>query len=299
MGRWLMRHAADYDGLHLHVPFTYPVYAAVNAARTARRPFVISAHGSLDPWSLRHKRWKKLPYLMLIERSQLARARAIHVTSTFEQRGLEKLGIPCDAIRYIPLAVTVPTALSRRMTRANGLRLLFMSRLHPVKDVRTLLLAVASLKDPGLRLTVAGEGDPRHTSELHALVRALGLDTAVEFTGHLREPEKSAMWETHDLFVLPSLHENFSLSTVEAMATGMPVIVSDQVGVADRVVAANAGRVVPGADPQALARAIRELSDSNMRYEAGANARRLVEREFSTAVLSDAYADFAVELTQK
>ena len=295
---WLARHATDYDGLHLHVPFTFPLCCAVHAARSAGVPYAITPHGVLDPWSLAHKRWKKIPYLALTERGHLAGARLIHVTSALEAQGLSALGIT-GAVRRIPLAMTLPSVAPSRAARQQDLRLLFLSRLHPVKNLETLLHAVAQLNRPDIRLTIAGEGEPRYTATLRALTRELGLATVVNFTGHLDDAAKQQAWQTHDVFVLPSLHENFSLSTIEAMATGMPAIVTDQVGVADRIAAAGAGRVVPCKNPGALAAAITDMLDEATRRRAGEQARLLVEREFSTSVLRTAYAEFAADLSGK
>ena len=295
---WLARHAADYDGLHLHVPFTHPLRCGVRAARRAGVPYAITPHGVLDTWSLAHKRWKKRPYLDLVERPHLAGARLLHVTSGFEAQGLRALGIT-DLIRCIPLAVTLPVDTPERTAPAQGLRLLFLSRLHPVKDLRTLLRALAYLERPDIRLTIAGEGERKHTSELITLARELGVTGAISFTGHLHDAAKRQAWQAHDVFVLPSLHENFSLSTIEAMATGMPAIVTDQVGVAGRIAATGAGRVVRCADPRALAAAIAEMLDAATRRHAGEQARLLVEHEFSTTVVQAAYAGFAADLTGK
>jgi glycosyltransferase involved in cell wall biosynthesis len=295
MHDWLKRCVSGFNGVHLHVPFTYPMHCAVRVARHTGVPYAITPHGVLDPWSLAHKRWKKAPYLALIERAHLTGARLIHVTSTLEAQGLRQLGM-VDKVRRIPLAATVPLLMARNAGPRPGLHLLFLSRLHPIKDLRTLLYACARLNRPEIRLTVAGEGDPRYTASLRETVRELGLSAAVEFTGHLDDPAKQQAWQAHDVFVLPSLHENFSLATIEAMAAGMPVIVTDQVGVADRIAATGAGRVVPCGDPDALAAAIVEMLDGSVRGRAGEQARQLVEREFSSDVLRASYAEFAAEL---
>ncbi|MSQ99498.1 MAG: glycosyltransferase, partial [Xanthomonadales bacterium] len=168
-------------------------------------PYAITPHGVLDPWSLAHKRWKKTPYLALAERAHLAGARLIHVTSALEAQGLRALGVT-DNVRRIPLAVTLPSDAPQRSMQQQGLRLLFLSRLHPVKDLETLLRAVAQLKRPEIRLTIAGEGEPRYATTLHALVRDLGLVAVVDFAGHLDDAAKRHAWHAHDVFVLPSLH---------------------------------------------------------------------------------------------
>jgi glycosyltransferase involved in cell wall biosynthesis len=250
-----------------------------------------------DPWSLAHKRWKKLPYLALFERGHLADARLVHVTSPLEARGVRELGIAVP-VRCIPLAVTMPEEGPPRRERSD-FRMLYLSRLHPVKDVTTLLRAFAQLGRSDMRLTIAGEGDAGYVNRLHALAQDLHINAMVDFAGHLGAVQKQNAWRDHDLFVLPSLHENFSLATIEALATGMPAIVTDQVGVADRIAAVGAGRVVPCGNVGALASALTEMRDDAARRHAAVQARLLVEREFSTGVLRAAYAGLATEIVHR
>jgi len=294
LGVWLTRHARDYHALHLHVPFTHPFLCAARAAQRAGIPYAVSPHGMLDPWSLRHKAWKKTPYLALIEGANLARARLIHVTSVMEADGLRAHGY-AERVRVVPLGVALPSEMTRLASAQ--LRLLYLSRLHPVKGLPTLLHAVAQVSGLDVRLTIAGEGDPRYAESLRAMVSKLGLTNKVDFAGHLDDDAKCAAWRAHDVFVLPSLHENFSLSTVEAMASGMPAIVSDQIGVAGRIRATGAGAVVPCQDPQALALAIYRMRDHTARQHMGAQARRLVEQEYATRVVGKRYAELAQELS--
>ena len=79
--RWLFSRAVDYDVLHIHAPFSYPTLAACAAARHAKVPYVYRTMGTLDPWSLRHRAWKKWPYYQALEKPNLRAASAIHVTS--------------------------------------------------------------------------------------------------------------------------------------------------------------------------------------------------------------------------
>jgi len=95
-----------------------------------------------------------------------------------------------------------------------------------------------------------------------------------------------------DLFVLPSLAEGISNTLLEAMSSGLPVVATDVGGNPELVDDGRTGRLVPPADPQALAAAIREyVMDPEMAKRQGAAARRLAEQHFGLDVMVKSYMD--------
>lgn len=281
--QWLYKHVPDYDLVHVHALFAYPTLPACAAARHFGKPYVITPHGVLDPWCLSHKWWKKLPYYYGLERRNLRAASAVHVTSSFEADGLAKLGFK-DKTYVIPLSVEMSDRQERGRLEGRPLSLLFLSRLDPIKGLPTLLQAVALLRHrsaTAFTLIIAGQGTKEYFSELQALVRSLKISEYVRFAGFLQGEAKARALGEADVFILPSYHENFSLAAAEAMAAGLPVIVSDQVGIAREISEAAAGIVVPADSPLALADAIEKFGSAQARRVAGENGRRLVEQKFS------------------
>ncbi len=285
MRRWLYRHAAAYDLVHVHGLFAYPTLPACAAARKFGKPYVITPHGVLDSWCLKQKWWKKRPYYSMFERYNLRHASAVHVTSLLEAEGLAGLGFATKT-KLIPLSVSIPRMQTKVAGRESVCSLLFLSRLDPIKGLPVLLQAIALVRARSgkeIVLTIAGHGSDRYVSELHALVRDLNIAESVRFVGFLEGQDKLDALGGADVFVLPSYHENFSLAAAEALAAGLPVILSDQVGIAQEVHDAAAGLVVPADAPEALADAILKLADPEARRIAGANARKLAEDRFSQA----------------
>lgn len=280
---WLYRHVRDYDLVHVHGLFAYTTLPACAAARHFGKPYVITPHGMLDPWCLSHKWWKKLPYYYLLERRNLRHASAVHVTSSFEAVGMANLGFDAKT-HVIPLTVEAPDRQERTYQDEHPLSLLFFSRLVPIKGLPSLLQALALLRTRSgmaVVLKIAGQGSSEYLSELQAMVKSLKISENVEFVGFLQGEAKSQVFADADVFVLPSYHENFSLSTAEAMAAGLPVIVSDQVGIAREISKAAAGIVVPIDSPVALADAIEKFGSAQTRRTAGENGRQLVKQQFS------------------
>lgn len=281
--QWLYQHVPDYDLIHVHGLFAYTTLPACAAARRFGKPYIITPHGVLDPWCLSHKWWKKLPYYYGLERRNLRYASAVHVTSSFEADGLARLGFVAKT-HVIPLSVEMPDRQEHDCREGRPLSLLFLSRLDPIKGLPMLLRALALLRDRAgsdVVLIIAGQGTDEYLSELQALVKSLKISENVKFIGFLQGEAKAQVLAEADVFVLPSYHENFSLAAAEAMAAGLPVIVSDQVGIAREISEAAAGIVVPTDSPVALADAIEKFGSAQARRVAGENGRRLAEQKFS------------------
>jgi len=105
--------------------------------------------------------------------------------------------------------------------------LLFLSRLHPKKNLPALITAWAQLP-PGLfprwRLVIAGPDERGHRAELTHQIEALGPDQRIHLQGPVPDEDKSALYAASDLFILPSNSENFGIVVAEALAHGRPVI---------------------------------------------------------------------------
>ena len=282
LAQWLYRHAKDYDVIHIHALFSYPTLPACRSAQLAGVPYVIRPLGTLSPRSLAHKPWRKVFYYHLFEKRNLVHAVAIHATSRLEAESLECLGLGRE-IHVIPLGVDLVISPSPPKRPNSPLRILFLSRLHPMKGLPLLFQALALLRREGLRpfLTVAGEGDAAYPRKLKQAMETLGLESQIEFIGFVQGEDKTRVLADADIFVLPSHQENFGVAAAEAMAAGLPVIVSDQVGIAPDIQEYGAGLVVQcGAD--SIKEGLKKLmGDPVLRSEMGRQGQRLVRERFS------------------
>lgn len=136
-------------------------------------------------------------------------------------------------------------------------RVITVANLRPEKSHETLVAAAAILAGscPELRVQVVGDGSRR--GELEALARARGVAGVMEFLGH--RDDVPALLAEADIFVLPSRSEAFPNGAIEAMASGLPVIASAVGGLRDLIDHGRTGLLVPPADPEALADAVRSL----------------------------------------
>lgn len=158
-----------------------------------------------------------------------------------------------------------------------------VGRMQAVKNHLGLVRAFARLRSGGdeaaqrLRLVIVGDGPAR--PQVEALVDELGLREVVWLTGE--RSDVPALMQGMDVFVLPSLAEGISNTVLEAMASGLPVIASDVGGNPELVDAGVTGFLVPPADTEAWADAMRRLATGDTAARMGQAARLRVEQEFS------------------
>jgi glycosyltransferase involved in cell wall biosynthesis len=213
------------DVIHDHGLWLLPNLQAGWSAAAAGKPFVVSPRGMLSPAALAFSPARKRVFWKLLQGPVMRRASCIHATSGQEYAELRAFGLR-QPIAVIPNGIDMPEPVPDALERTARERIvLSLGRLHPKKGLEMLLQAWAKVEPayPGWRLSLIGPGEKRYADELRAMSRGLGLG-GVSFG---RAVYGAAKWDAYrmaDLFVLPSLNENFGLTVAEALAAGMPVI---------------------------------------------------------------------------
>lgn len=245
--KWLIENINAYDALHIHSIFSYCSTTSMLIARLKGIPYIVRTIGQLNTWSLSQSRLRKLLMLSIIERKNLERAYAIHVTSRAEMKDLNMIFHP-KRILCLELGVEFSSQdLSLEKINCEDLRFVFLSRIHPKKQLDKLLQAFTILnkrrKIKRWHLFIAGDGEKNYIESLKKFADDNNINDRVEWLGHLDEEKKIKLLRSCDWYVLPSKSENFGLSVVEALAAGLPVIVSQEVGISDVIKENNAGLV--------------------------------------------------------
>jgi glycosyltransferase involved in cell wall biosynthesis len=206
--------------------------------------------------------------------SYLKHAACLVATSEMEQQELVEDGVPAEkvVIRYNGVdrdasATQPPQGTFRAQHRisADEPLVVFLSRLIPRKGADILIDAFASVCPEKGHLVIAGpEGDAAYVAGLRKRAVDRGVASRVLFTGPLYDAAKAAVLKDATVFALPSRYENFANVAAEAMAYGVPVIVSDACGIRS-LVENRAGLVVaPEAEP--LTQALREMLTNRALY---------------------------------
>jgi glycosyltransferase involved in cell wall biosynthesis len=303
LARWVTSHVRRFDVVHIHGVFSHACLVAGRACRRGRVPYVVRPLGSLDPWSLRQKRWRKRLLWQLGVRRMIDGAAVIHYT-TAEERRLAERALAGRRGVVIPLGVddevfwgdVEPGRFRRRYpSLGEAPYVLVLSRLHPKKGLESLVQAFLALGSDERfrrwRLVVAGNGEPAYAARLQDLVEALRGADRVLFAGWVDGPDRVAAYRDAALAVLPSLQENFALSAAEAMASGLPVIVSERVNLAEDIWRARAGWVT-GLGPAALQSVLRTaMGDDEERKARGEAGRALASARFTWPVVARQLGD--------
>jgi glycosyltransferase involved in cell wall biosynthesis len=277
------------DLVHLHGLWNLPTSAAALLARKSKLPFVITPHGMLDRWSLRHHPTRKKLYAAVLERRNLDTAAAIHFFNPEERDEARDFGIRAPTF-LLPNGVDLEQfdglpgreALSRQYPdTAHRKLILFLGRLHPKKGLPLLIDAMARLTAHrrDVQLIVAGPDEAGHRAQLEALIRHHRLEEHVLFTGPVVGEQKRLLLGSADLFVLPSHQEGDSVAVKEALAAGLPAVITSPCHFR-QVSEAAAGIVVQPVVDEIYGALERLCSDDALRRHMASNARPLIERHF-------------------
>lgn len=222
------------------------------------------------------ERYRGHPTPAMVERTleEYALADRIRVASTFSRRSMVERGVPAEKVEIVAYPCDVrrfhPPAAPRAAT--GPLRLCYVATLAFAKGYQYLLRAARLVGPSRVHVELVGGTDSRGSRRYFERER-VGLDVRQGPVADLNEAYHRA-----ELLVLPSLHDGYGFVVAEAMATGLPVIVTDACGAADLVRHGETGWIVPAGDERALAAAIEHaLANRAGLAPMGEAARRLIQ----------------------
>jgi glycosyltransferase involved in cell wall biosynthesis len=239
---------------------------------------------------VRH-RTRKWLYERAFEWRNLNQAAALHFTTTEERALTQPLGLKAPGV-VIPLGLHLqeysgaerPGAFRRAYPGTQGKKIiLFLGRLNFKKGLDLLAQAFGPIgrQRDDVHLVLAGPDNEGYANQVREQLQTEGLVAQCTFTGMLLGDKKLAAFRDADVFVLPSYTENFGIAVVEAMACGLPVVISDKVNIWQDVKKARAGYVVE-CDAQAVGAALSAILDDPEQGKAmGQRGRRLVAERFT------------------
>jgi glycosyltransferase involved in cell wall biosynthesis len=259
--RQLRKTVGGFDLVHLHSIFLWPTFVAARAAKRVGVPYLMSPRGMLVGDVIRRKsRFVKSAWIQLVERRSLAEAAGLHVTAEIEGDEAKAMGLKLPEVFCVPNGVSWPSiheALAlgpfSDIPRPYAL---FLSRVNRKKGLDRLIRAWKWV--PQLALIIAGNDDENYLPEMKALAQSEGVADRLRFVGAVSDDHKWALYESAEMFVLPSYSENFGNVVAEAMAMACPVVVTPEVGLAKLVHEVGAGVITSG-EPRVLAQAIGQL----------------------------------------
>jgi glycosyltransferase involved in cell wall biosynthesis len=187
----------------------------------------------LDSWALQQKRLKKALYAALVETRTLRQAACLRALTVNEVDDYRRLGLS-NPIAIVPNGIGLPAGVNANLfwqtyPQLVGKRVvLFLGRLHQKKGLHLLVQAWAKLKRQAddAHLVIAGPDSDNMRVSLEQLTTELKLRSSITFAGMLIGERKWSALAAAKLFVLPSYSEGFSMAVLEALAMGIPVVVT-------------------------------------------------------------------------
>jgi glycosyltransferase involved in cell wall biosynthesis len=180
----------------------------------------------LNPSALKFSGIKKQVFWRLLQGPVIRRAACLHATSDQEYQEIRNFGLR-NPIAVIPHGIELPEASNHIITGEIDRVVLYLGRIHPIKGLDRLVRSWARVegRHSGWRLRIIGPDERGHAGELRTLVRQEGLSKVSIEPAIFGNDKHNAFLEA-ELFVLPSLNENFAVTVAEALAMGIPVIAS-------------------------------------------------------------------------
>lgn len=287
---------SQFDAVYIPGNWTYPVLISAKSALASDVPYLISPRGSLMDWSMSQGATKKRLYLALFERKCINGAAAIHTTCSLEGQQLQKWN-------FEPPTVSIPNGINSKVFASlppkgklrdsfsipqDATVSLFVGRLHKMKRLDLIIDAFSRVikHQENTHLIVVGSDQDGRGEIAMAQVHRLGLTKNIHFTGLLAGTDLLQAYADSDLLVLLSHRENFGMVAVEAMAAGLPVLLSNQVGLAEEVQLAQAGLATESGLDDICTAWLTLLSNSSLRQTMGERGRQLVLERFDSEVVA-------------
>lgn len=226
MRRWLTEQARSrsVEIMHNHSLWMMPnVYPGV-VARQHNVPLVVSPRGTLSSRARQSGSVVKRLFWPLVQKPALSATACFHATAESEYEDIRRMGFR-QPVAIIPNGIDIPACVSKQ----GGIirTLLFLGRVHPIKGLDMLLPAWQVVQDryPDWRMVIAGPDNDGYLGQMQQLAVRLQLKRT-QFVGALKGRQKWDAYREADIFVLPTYSENFGMAVAEALAAGVPAIVS-------------------------------------------------------------------------
>jgi glycosyltransferase involved in cell wall biosynthesis len=306
LGSKLKDTVKDFDLVHIHSLYMFHSSAAAYYCRKKDVPYIIRPHGTLDPFLRNKSRIKKYIYNCLFEYRDLNNAAAIHYTSQGEKElAHEAMNIQSPSI-VVPIGINLDEytnlpekgAFRRDYPELKDRFLyLFLGRIDFKKGLDILSKAFAKIAHlhQDVHLVIAGPDEANYMARVNSWLTELGIVDRTTYVGMLKGEKKLAAFNDADVFVLSSYTENFGVALVEALASGMPAVITNKINIWLEIKDANAGLVTDCNEVDVRTGMLRLYSNPDLRAEIGRNARNLARQKYDW----DKNVDLMIEAYEK
>lgn len=289
MINWLRRSLSSFDVVHIHLARDLITMPAAALALAMKIPSIFQTHGMI-----RHSaRPAAVALDSLITRRLLRRAESVLALTNIERRDLVEVCSDLNNIQLVPNGIPVPPEDALRhvkgdTTDSDAVEVLFLARLHERKRPMLFAQAARALASsyPNARFKMVGPDEGEGPKIEAFITNARGL--ALDWEGAVSPDQTTERLARADIYVLPSINEPFPMSVLEAMALGIPSVVTSSCGLAPVLERSGSGLVCDESLDSLVDGIGSLLESSTYRSEMGQKASGIAKEEFSmTATAND------------
>jgi len=304
LSRKLAESMHNFDLVHVSLTRHWHGLRVSLLSRLNRVPYILTPHGSLNEWFVTKvgKAYLKIPYVYLVDSRVTRAASAVHYLCHGERVLSRRFGFGRPSF-LVPNGIDV-AHFSRRPEARTKLRnelraadettvLLYVGRVHPMKNVHLVLEALRLLKDAGQQpifIVLGPTSDVGYLQSLKERVAAYRLGDSVWFLPPVRQEEVINWYSAADVLMLPSLVEGLSMSVIEALAASVPVLISRNAANARDIVEDGAGRAINLTAESIASALLPMVSSGNLIPELSGNARRSALARYDIKKVADLMA---------
>lgn len=303
--RKLKQNINEFDLIHVAAVWQWIQVDVSKICKYLQKPYLVSTHGSFNPWPWNQNVLQKRLYWHLFGKKTIKRTNAIHFTTEDERdKSLATVPLLKETHNFIvPNGINIGSIIKNKNIRENlqiakeKIVLLFIGRIHRVKGIHFILEALKKLNIRNIAFLIVGnKEDLDYVNQLKKLSNQLG--ESIIWLDSIPREEIWDYYYSSDLFVLTSCSENFGIVAAEAMSCGLPVLISNNVGIWREVKADNAGFVV-NQDVDEIADVLKKcIEKPGLLQQLSLNARKSAERRYDIDKVADlmikAYEDILI-----
>lgn len=286
---WIFRSCKDFDIVHIHGVFNFFSTLTALCCFIRRVPYVVAPHGMVNKYGRSRFFLKKWISIIFFEFFIFYFSKFVHLTSEAEASEFifpaksKIIALPCKgfegADNYVSFSEKPNFSGS-----SHKFNVLFLSRLHPVKNLDLVIRAASHLREFDFVINVAGDGAAQYVNSLKQLCTDLGVAKKVCFMGHVSGQQKAELLASSDLFVQLSSSEAFGYSLIESAFMGVPVLTTRSSGIAQDLEARGLA-VCVGTSQEEVCTALRRIFSGDLKLRVSADQVRNVRRDYGYAAV--------------
>jgi glycosyltransferase involved in cell wall biosynthesis len=273
----LMKHGKSFDTIHIQ---SWWNMVAIPSAIICRRKGiipVITPHGSISRYTFHQSKKAAKHFIHWAVARNILEYSILHSATKKEDNDIQSY-IRNEKRFVIPNMLDLPLQRITDHTTAPFLKLIFVGRINPVKNLEKIIQVLGSGQPVPCHLRIIGDGHPDYVSKLREMTKN---NPAIEWMGNVDGDEKYRWLANSDVLILPSFTENFGNVVYEALSQGTAVMVSENVGSKDYITDNDLGWVVNDHVGEWQAAIENAWRDQGKRAEIRRRAPECIRRDFN------------------